>query len=112
MKGVRPLQRIIALGRILLVVLLALTYSGSPRYALAALGFDEPECATDCAGSLEDEECPPSCPMGPCAKCPPAIMPAAPPLLVEARLSFDAPLLAPHAPMAPVSEGLFQPPKA
>ncbi|WP_141619447.1 hypothetical protein [Myxococcus sp. AB036A] len=112
MKGARPLQRIIALGRILFVVLLALTYSGSPRYVLAALGFEEPECATDCAGSLEDNECPPGCPVGPCAKCPPAVMPAASAILVEARPSFDAPLRVPQALAAPVSEGLFQPPKA
>jgi hypothetical protein len=112
MKGTLRLQRALSLSRALLVVLLALVYSGAPRYALAALGFEEPECSEECAGSLGDKQCPPGCAVGPCAKCPPVVAPAAQPLLVEARPVSEMLVLVPHAPAPPVAEGLFQPPRA
>lgn len=105
-------RRQVATVRLLLAVVLALLVAGVPRLALAALGFEEPECSAQCEGSLGGDTCPPTCSVGSCAKCPVALE-AAPPMRLEVTLvSVRAAPLSPVAPEAPLGNALFHPPKA
>jgi hypothetical protein len=106
------LRRKVAAMRLLLAVVLALLVGGVPRLALAALGFEEPECSAQCEGSLGDETCPPTCSVGSCAKCPVALEAASPPRLEVVLVAVRAVAQVPAAPVAPPSSPVFHPPKA